>query len=197
MIWDIAAVVGALTSGTAVLLGLLIDEPMQLHLLSALVFGAVPVGAALLLGAVLVCLLKLLGIVYDLLGTLVLPRIIFCVRFGMAFLIKLASDHKGDVGRVLVLGAGRLIRLTMTCVIWIEQTLRSARTRAGSGLALLGREIALEALWINQRSRSLIDLALFIAAWPIRSLARLALRLRGRHRKSDVFAFTYGQQDCR
>jgi hypothetical protein len=135
MIWNIAAVVGAVTSGTVVLLSLLIDESIQLRLVSALVFAAVPAVAALVLGATLVGLLRLLGIVYDLLRTLVLPRIIFCV-FGMAFLIKLASAHKGDVGRVLVWGSGR--RFTRGCAIGIGQILRSeVRTAiAGSGKPL-------------------------------------------------------------
>jgi len=148
MIWDIAKVVGALGSGTGVLLGPLIDQSLELRLFSAVVFAAVPAAAALVLGATLVCLLKLLGIVYDLLRTLLLPRI-----------VKLASSLKGDFGGVLIWGAGRLIRFMRASVMWIGQILKSTQTRARTGLAWVSREIALEALRIKHSAGRLKDLA--------------------------------------
>src|SRR5262245_65454291 len=69
MLWDAIVRLGALASGTTVLAGLLINESIETHVLSAVVFAAVPAAAALVLGATVVCLVRLLGIVYDLLRT--------------------------------------------------------------------------------------------------------------------------------
>src|SRR5262245_5738371 len=76
MIWDVVVRIGALLSALAVLLSLLIDESPRLHLVSALVFALLPALAALLLGATLVGLLRLVGVVYDLARTFVLPGLV-------------------------------------------------------------------------------------------------------------------------
>jgi hypothetical protein len=168
MMWDAAKLIGALTSGMAGLLGLLIDESIELRLMSASIFAAAPATAALVLGATAVSLLGLLGIAYDLFRTHALPRI-----------IKIALEFKQDIGRVLIWGGSRLIRFMMVLFISIAQISRSLPRRSASGLAWVSREIALEALWIKQSRRRLIDLATFIFGWPIRSSARLILRLIG------------------
>jgi hypothetical protein len=61
MLWDVIVRLGALASGTTVLAGLLINESIETHVLSAVVFAVVPAAAALVLGATLVCLVRLLG----------------------------------------------------------------------------------------------------------------------------------------
>ena len=93
MLWDVIIRLGALASGTTVLAGLLIDESIETHVLSAVVFAAVPAAAALLLGATLVCLVRLLGIVYDLLRTRLLPGFWFCLCAGTVFLIAFAREQ--------------------------------------------------------------------------------------------------------
>lgn len=168
MMWDAAKLIGALMSGMAGLLGLLIDESIELRLMSASMFAAAPAIAALVLGATAVSLLGLLGIAYDLLRTHALPRI-----------IKIALEFKQDIGRVLIWEAGRLIRLMMVLFISIAQISRNLPRRSASVLAWVSREIALKALWIKHSRRRLIDLATFIFSWPIRSSARLILRLIG------------------
>jgi hypothetical protein len=163
MMWDAAKLIGALTSGMAGLLGLLIDESIELRVISALMFAAFPAVAALVLAATAVCLLGLLGIAYDLLRRRLLP-----------WLVKIALEYKEEIGRVLIWGAGRLIRCISVFFMSIAQILRSLPTRTASGLAWVSRDIA---LWMKHSSRRLIDLAPFIAGWPIRSSARLILRL--------------------
>jgi hypothetical protein len=196
-IWDTTVLVGTLMSGTAVLLDLLIEESIQLHFVSALIFATVPAAAALVVGATLVTLLGLLGISYDIIRTLVVPGLLYCVCFSTDLLIDFAYAHKGDIGRAITWGAGGPIQFTRALAIWIGQILRRAGTRTRSALTWVSREIALEALWINQGARRVLDMTKLIGGWPIRSSARLMLRLSERKgRASDVFGFAL-RQDCR
>jgi hypothetical protein len=179
MLCDVIVRLGALASGTTVLAGLLINESIETHVLSVVVFALVPAAAALVLGATLVCLVSLLGVVYDLLRTRLLPGFWFCLCAATAFLIAFAREHKVDVYRALRRGAVSLIRLTKGCVVWLEQTRLKATAGARSGLAWLRREAVLEALWIKRSARSLLAATPFVAGWPIRRAARLLLRLTG------------------
>jgi hypothetical protein len=155
-----AVLVGAAMSGTAVLLNLLIDQSIQQHLVSALIFATVPAAAALAVGATLVALLWLLGTSYDLVRMFVLPGLVYCVCSGTPLLLN------------------RAYHLAMRS--W--QILKGAGTRARRGLAWIGREIVLEALWINRGIRSVLGATAWIACWPIRGSALLMLRLIERAR---------------
>jgi hypothetical protein len=179
MLWDAIVRLGALASGTTVLAGLLINESIETHVLSAVVFAAVPAAAALVLGATVVCLVRLLGIVYDLLRTRLLPGFWFCLCAGTAFLMAFARERKVDLYRALRRGAISLVRFTRGCVVWLEHIRRKASAAAGSGLAWLRREAVLEAFWIRRSTRSLLAATSFVAGWPIRRAARLILRLTG------------------
>ena len=179
LLWDISVRLGALASATTVLAGLLIDESIEIHVLSAVVFAAVPAAAALVLGTTLVCLVRLLGIVYDLVQTRLLPGFWFCLCTGSAFLIAFARERKGDIYRALCWGAISLIRFTKASVVWLEQIRVKATARARGGLAWLREEAVLQAFWIKRSARSLLAATAFVAGWPIRRAARLILRLAG------------------
>ena len=179
LLWDISVRLGALASATTVLAGLLINESIETHVLSAVVFAVVPAAAALVLGATLICLMKLLGIVYDLLRTRLLPGFWVCLCAGTEFLIAFARDHKVDIYRALHRGAISLVRFTKAFVVWREQIRGKATAGARSGLAWLRREAVLEAYWIKRGAGSLLAATPFVAGWPIRRAARLILRLAG------------------
>jgi hypothetical protein len=179
MLWDVIVRLGALASGTTVLAGLSINESIEIHVLSAVVFAVVPAAAALVLGATLVCLVRLLGLVYDLLRTRLLPGFWFCLCAGTAFLTARAREHKVDIYRALRRGAMSPLRFTKGCVVWLEQIRGKATAGARNGLARLRREAVLEAFWIKRSARSLLAATSFVAGWPIRRAARLILRLTG------------------
>src|SRR5215211_102964 len=94
MIWEIATWVSALLSSTAVLFGFLTDESIQLHVTSALVLRVIPAAAVLLLAAVLVSLLRFLGMVYDLLRTALAHGLVSCISLIRAFLVRIVNSHE-------------------------------------------------------------------------------------------------------
>ena len=108
MIWEIATWVSALLSITAVLFGFLTDESIQLHVTCALVLGVIPAAAVLLLAAVLVSLLRFLGMVYDLLRTALAHGLVSCISLIRAFLVRIVNSHEPHMNRVLVQAAGQL-----------------------------------------------------------------------------------------
>src|SRR5215207_5074498 len=128
MIWEIATWVSALLSSTAVLFGFLTDESIQLHVTSALVLGVIPAAAVLLLAAVLVSLLRFLGMVYDLLRTALAHGLVSCISLIRAFLVRIVNSHEPHMNRVLVQAAGQLVRSTMAAVIWTSPKKSSRRS---------------------------------------------------------------------
>ena len=177
MIWDTVANLGVVASGVAALPSLLIDESSSLQLVSAFAFAAVPAVAALLLGAMLVAVLRLLGIAYDLVRILLLPGLVRLCFGAAARAGELANRHRRDLGRALVRGARRLIGFARAGIGRVGRILGRERARARSALAWLGREAALDALWAKRHAERLLRAAPVIAGWPIRSSARLILGL--------------------
>ena len=176
MIWEIAVVVGVLLSSTAVLLGFLTDESIQLYLTSVLVLGVIPTAAILMLGAILVSLLNFLGMIYDLLRAALRRAFAHGVCVGTTFLVELVNSHELDINQVLVQAAGQLCRSTTLLAIWVGGIVGTAAIGAQNGLVLVVRGIVFQALWMREVARRLLALAFFIAGWPIRSSALLALR---------------------
>jgi hypothetical protein len=76
---------GVSMSGTAVLLDLLIDQSIQLHLISALIFATVPAAATLVVGAMMVTVRRILAITYDVIRTLLVPGLLYCTYAGARF----------------------------------------------------------------------------------------------------------------
>jgi hypothetical protein len=173
---ETTVLVGALMSGTAVVLSLLIDESMQLHLISALIFAIVPAAAALAVGATLVTLLGLLGITYDLIRTFVVPGVLYGVCSGAPLLLDGACRLKECIGPAFDRTADGLFQFASR-PIRIVQLWGGQENARAPGLAWMSREIALEALWIKQRVRRVLGVSAPIACWPIRSSALLMLRL--------------------
>jgi len=183
-IWNVTVAVGLLLSGTAVLFNLLIEESIQIRLISALIVAAVPIVAAVIIGAILVTLLGLLGIVYDVMRTLLVPALLYCVRSGTPVLVdgayRLKNYADSGVGRIVDV----LMRFAGDFAIGISQILRRGGTRACSGLTWMSREIALEAFWIKQGFRRVVDISRSIVCWQIRTSALLLLRLIERKRQA-------------
>jgi hypothetical protein len=172
---DTTLLAGALLSGTAVLLNLLIEESIQQRLVSALIFATVPAAAALAVGATMVTLLGLLAVTYDIIRTPVVPRRSLLRLLWHA--CDVARRLKEYVGPAFGRTADRLIRFARGLAIHLFQTLRGAGTRGRCGLAWMSREIALEALWIKQSVRRVFGATVWIACWPIRTSALLLSRL--------------------
>ena len=176
MIWEIATWVSALLSITAVLFSFLTDESIQLHVTCALVLGVIPAAAVLLLAAVLVSLLSFLGTVYDFLRAALAHGLVSCISLLRAILVRSVNLHEPHMNRVLVQAAGQLVRSTMAGVIWTRHLLRRAAGGARNGWTFVVREVVLEALWTKHLAGRLIEIIPFMAAWPIRTSARLLLR---------------------
>ena len=176
MIWEIATWVSALLSITAVLFGFLTDESIQLHVTCALVLGVIPAAAVLLLAAVLASLLSFLGTVYDFLRAALAHGLVLCISLLRAILVRSVNLHELHINRVLVQAAGQLVRSTMAGVIWTRHLLRKAAGGARNGWTFVVREVVLEARWTKHLAGRLIEIIPFMAAWPIRTSARLLLR---------------------
>jgi hypothetical protein len=149
MIHEMAIWVGILVVSTAVLFGFLTGESIQIQALSVLVFGIVPAAVVTVLAAMLVCLLKLLGLVYDLLTT--------------------AVAHRVHVRAV------ELVQATTAGLIWTRRLAKRVVQATRNGRAHVVREIALEVVWGQQVAARCIATMLFVVGWPIRSSARLLL----------------------
>jgi len=176
-IWDTTVLVGAVISTTAALLNVLIEESIQLRVISALIFATTPAAAALVVGAMLVTLLGLLGITYDLIRTLVVPGLLYCVCSGTPLLLDGTCRLKEYISTAFGRTAGGLMQFARGLAIPTRRILRGAGTPARSGLEWMSREIALEALWIKQGVRRVLGVTASIACWPIRTSALLILRL--------------------
>jgi len=107
---DTTLLASALLPGTAVLLNLLIEGSIQQRLVSVLIFANVPAAAALAVGATLVALLGLLALTYDIIRTLVVPGVLYCVCSGTPLLLDVARRLKEYVGPASGRTADRLIR---------------------------------------------------------------------------------------
>lgn len=180
-IWETTVLLGILMSGTAVLLNLLIEQSIQLHLISALIFATIPAAAALAISAILLALLWLLGTTYDLLRMFVLPSLLWCVCFGVPVVLDASYRLNGYLAATFGRTAEGLGQFARGVAIGIRQILRRAGTRARYGLAWMSREIALEALWIQQGVCRVLGIAALLACWPIRTSAGLILRLIDRN----------------
>jgi hypothetical protein len=184
-IWDTTVLLGTMMSGTAVLLNLLIDQSTQLHLVSALIFATVPAAAALAVSAMLVALLWLLGMSYDLVRTLVVPGLLWCLCSGAPLLLDMVCRLNQYFCCRVRPDSRRLMQFARGLAIDIQQILRDAGTRARGGLTWMSREIALEAVWIKQTMRSGLGATTSIVCWPIRGLALLILKAMERTRQAQ------------
>ena len=176
VIWEIATWVCVLLPSTAVLFSFLTDESIQLHVTSALVLGAIPAAVVLLMAAVLISLLSFLGTIYGLLRTTLAYAFGSCICLGTVFLVGIVNFHERDMYRVFVRVVGQRVRATTTMVLLTGNLLRRAAVGARNGWTFVVREMVLEASWAKQVARRLVEIMLFIAAWPIRTSARLLLR---------------------
>jgi len=180
-VWETTVLLGILMSGTAVLLNLLIEQSIQLHVISALIFATIPAAAALAVSAILLAMLWLLGTTYDLLRMFVLPSLLWCVCFGVPVILDASSRLNRYLAATFGWTAERLGQFARGVASGIRQILRGAGTRARHGLAWMSREMALEALWIKQGVCRVLGIGALLACWPIRASASLVLRLTDRY----------------
>src|SRR5215218_1348683 len=166
-IWETTVLLGILMSGTAVLLNLLIDQSIQLHLISAVIFATISAAAALAASAILLGLLWLLGTTYDLLRMFVLPSLLWCVCFGVPVILDASYRLNGYLTATSGRTAEGLGQFARGVAIGIRQILRCAGTRPRYGLAWISREIALEVLWIKQSVCRVVGIGALLACWPI------------------------------
>jgi hypothetical protein len=182
MIRETATWVGVLLVSTAGLLGFLTGESIQVHAISVLVFGIIPAITVLVLAAMLVCLLRFLGSVYDLLRAALPYGVASCIYLGAAFHTRIVRFCELK-NRVLVRATDHLVQGTLAGVIWTRHLLKRGGEKTRKGWALVVREIALEVVWAQQVAARLGAIMPFVAGWPIRSSARLLLRfINGRSR---------------
>ena len=185
MIWETATWVGILLVSTAGLLGFLTGDSIQVHAISVLVFGIIPATAVLILAAVLVCLLRFLGSVYDLLRAALPYGVASCIYLGAAFHTRIVHFCELKY-RVLVRATDQLVLATIAGVIWTRHLLKRGGEKTRNGWALVVREIALEVVWAQQVAARLVAIMPFMAGWPIRSSARLLLRFINRRGRAAL-----------
>jgi hypothetical protein len=161
MIRETATWLGVLLVSATVLFGLLTGESTQVHALSVLIFGIIPAAAVMALAAMLVCLLRILGSVCDLL------------RAALVY-------------RVHVRATTQLVKGTMAVLIWTRHFLKRVAEATRNGWAFVVREIVLEVAWAQQVAARLVATMSFVAGWPIRSTARFLLKLIDRRAHTAI-----------
>jgi hypothetical protein len=170
---------------TAGLLGFLTDESIQVHAISVLVFGIIPAIALLVVAGVLVCLLRFLRSVYELLRAALPYGVAFWIYVSVAFHTRIVQFCELKY-LVLVRASDQLVLATLAGVVWIRRLLKRSGEKTQNGWTLVVREIALEVVWAQQVAKRLVAIMSFMAGWPIRSSARLLLRFINRRGRAAL-----------
>jgi hypothetical protein len=174
MIRNTATWTGVVLVSTAALSGFLTGVSMQMYATYVLAFGIIPAAAVMVIAAILVSLVKLLGLAYDLL--LAACAYTFASLTGIDTNIVRFRELRSH--RVLVRATDQLIRAMMEGRIWTTQLLQKVTDAIRNGWTLVGREVALEIAWAQLVAARLSVITTFVASWPIRSTAQLLLKFK-------------------
>jgi hypothetical protein len=130
-IWNMTVTVGVMMSGTAVLLTLVIDQSIQLHLISALILATVPAAATLVVGAVMVTVLRILAITYDVIRTLF--RAAMKVVQLIAFAQRKPLRHRRNALTIAGTDQSRHVERTHLAPRLVTQPIQSTKSLCDSG----------------------------------------------------------------